>query len=103
MKISQSSWHYRYYIFIIDKLFIIDDYERHPKSLCTYFWCWVGAPFVLVFTRIVLPVIALIIVIGTSPIFLWFYIRDKAPNKTKIFVELWHSFKNKVCPKIDYE
>ena len=104
MKILQTTWHYKFYNFILDKTFIIGaDYERRPKSLCLYFWHWISAPAVFVFSWTIFPLVMLLILIGFSPVIFWFYIEDKPPDKTNVFIDTCIAIKNKVCPKIDYD
>ena len=103
MKISTTSWHYRYLMWCE-----VED----PQTLCTYFWA-------LVFFVIVLPIVAALfgcVALFTAPIWgpIWLlvwglkYLRRHAHVQVpgagvlKIGWEYAKAAKRSVCPLIEY-
>lgn len=107
MDISENSWHYRWYVFVIGKVFIIgEDYDMHPKTLCSYFWRWLGIVPMFFFSWLILGPLFLILMIVASPILLcmWLYFEVKPVNVVAGNVAYgFRSIKNRFCPMIQWE
>lgn len=103
MKISQESWHYRFYRLLNDHMWLAEPFLDRPRSLCHYFWSWMLSPLWFVMSWTIIPIVAGCVLVVISPIMLCFYIGEKAPNKTKRIANGFKAIKSGICPIIKWE
>lgn len=113
MRISEKSWHYRYYSWLFNHMPLFEGdtlwIKENPNTLCSYFWSFgfvnpvfflhwlVFAPFVVVAGG------ALLILL--SPVFLVMLCYDSSATfrtKTAFVCEAYKSTKSKVCPLLKW-
>ncbi len=113
MKISEKSWHYRFYSFLFNKMPLFDEHgiwiSENPRTLCSYFWSQVFIiPFFMLHWLFVGPIfvgVCAIILIIASPFLLIAFIFEKSEvlgdigRGTHAMIK---ARKDKVCPFITY-
>ncbi len=114
MKLSRSSWHYRFLTFA--ERCDLSPRGVLPTDLCSYFWTLVFAAFMITVAGMLLAAVAVIALVG-SPlllvaggcVYLWkrFGVRRNGePNFTRppsLFGAWLRAKKDKVCPLIEWE